>query len=365
MFSALGNIITVPFAALIRWLYALTGSYGISIILFGLVVKLVVLPFQMKSKRSMVRMGRLNDRQQELQRQYAKNQQKYQEELAKLYQEEGINPASGCLWFFIPLFILIPLYSVIRLPITHFMGLSEEVCNALREAAMSLGYVPTMSGSNYGAYEQLGLSQFISQHWESFQGSYDGLINVNYDFLGMDLSKIPSELIGQGFSWDWGFIGVMLIPFISAGLSYLMSFITMASNGQRQQQQGSMKAVNLMMPLMSLWIGFIMPAGLGIYWIANSIFAMIQEVILGKFYTKKITAEEEEKAAKRDAARQLRMEEAKKRAAEQRELEAKKPKKPQPKPKSDRPSTNEAGRVGDRPYARGRSYKADRYDTKE
>ena len=288
-----------------------------------------------------------------------------QEELAKLYQEEGINPASGCLWSFIPLFILIPLYSVIRLPITHFMGLSEEVCNALRETAMSLGYVPTMSGSNYGAYEQLGLSQFISQHWENFQGSYDGLINVNYDFLRMDLSKIPSELIGQGFSWDWGFIGVMLIPFISAGLSYLMSFITMASNGQRQQQQGSMKAMNLMMPLMSLWIGFIMPAGLGVYWIANSIFAMIQEVILGKFYTKKITAEEEEKAAKRDAARQLRMEEAKKRAAEQRELEARKPKKPQPKPKSDRPSTNEAGRVGDRPYARGRSYKADRYDTKE
>ena len=86
MFSALGNIITVPFAALMRWLYALTGSYGISIILFGLVVKLVVLPFQMKSKRSMVRMGRLSNKQQELQKQYANNQRKYQEELQKLYQ---------------------------------------------------------------------------------------------------------------------------------------------------------------------------------------------------------------------------------------------------------------------------------------
>ena len=162
------------------------------------------------------------------------------------------------------------------------MGLSEEVCNALRETAMSLGYVPTMAGSNYGAYEQLGLSQFISQNWEHFQGSYDGLINVNYDFLGMDLSKIPSELIGQGFSWDWGFIGVMLIPFISAGLSYLMSFITIASNGQRQQQQGSMKAMNLMMPLMALWIGFIMPAVLGVYLIGNRLFAMLPEAFLGK-----------------------------------------------------------------------------------
>lgn len=363
MFSALGNIITVPFAALLRWLYALTGSYGISIILFGLVVKLVVLPFQMKSKRSMVRMGRLSSKQQELQKQYAKNQQKYQEELQKLYQEEGVNPMGGCLWSFLPLFILIPLYSVIRLPITHFMGLSQEVCDALRETAMTLGYTPTMAGSSYGAYEQLGLSQFISQHWENFQGSYDGLINVNYSFLGLDLSKIPSELIKEGFSFSWAFIGVMLIPIISAVLSYVMSVVTMASNGQKAQ--ANMKAMNLMMPLMSLYIGFVMPAGLGIYWIANSVFAMVQEAVLGKFYTKKITAEEEERAAKRDAARQLRMEEAKKRAAELKELEGKKPKKQPQKSPEKKVSTNEAGRVGDRPYARGRSYKEDRYDTKE
>ena len=363
MFSALGNIITVPFAALLRWLYAFTGSYGISIILFGLVVKLVVLPFQMKSKRSMVRMGRLSSKQQELQKQYANNKQKFNEELQKLYQEEGINPMGGCLWSFLPLFILIPLNSVIRMPITHFMGLSQEVCDALRETAMTLGYTPTMAGSSYGAYEQLGLSQFISQHWENFQGSYDGLINVNYSFLGLDLSKIPSEIIKEGFSFSWAFIGVMLIPITSAALSYLMGVLTMASNGQKAQ--ANMKAMNLMMPLMSLYIGFVMPAGLGIYWIANSVFAMVQEAILGKFYTKKITAEEEERAAKRDAARQLRMEEAKKRAAELKELEGKKPKKQPQKSPEKKVSTNEAGRVGDRPYARGRSYKEDRYDTKE
>ena len=363
MFSALGNIITVPFAALLRWLYAFTGSYGISIILFGLVVKLVVLPFQMKSKRSMVRMGRLSSKQQELQKQYANNKQKFNEELQKLYQEEGINPMGGCLWSFLPLFILIPLNSVIRMPITHFMGLSQEACDALRETAMTLGYTPTMAGSSYGAYEQLGLSQFISQHWENFQGSYDGLINVNYSFLGLDLSKIPSELIKGGFVLSWAFIGVMLIPVISAALSYVMSVVTMASNGQKAQ--ANMKAMNLMMPLMSLYIGFVMPAGLGIYWIANSVFAMVQEAILGKFYTKKITAEEEERAAKRDAARQLRMEEAKKRAAELKELEGKKPKKQPQKSPEKKVSTNEAGRVGDRPYARGRSYKEDRYDTKE
>ena len=80
----MGKMITLPFAALLRWVYNLTGSYGVAIILFSLIMKLVLLPFQLKSKRSMVRMGRLSSKQAELQKQYAKNQQKYQEELAKL-----------------------------------------------------------------------------------------------------------------------------------------------------------------------------------------------------------------------------------------------------------------------------------------
>lgn len=355
----MGNIITMPFAALLRWLYEFTASYGLSIILFALVIKLVLLPFQMKSKRSMMRMGSLSKKQQELQKQYANNQKKYQEELAKLYQEENVNPASGCLWSFLPLLILMPLYSIVYRPITHFMGLSQEAMDTLTGVAEGLGY--TAAG---GGYDQIFLTDFIHQQWADFQGTVEGLIDVDFNFLGLDLSRVPTSMF-SGFQFEWSYIGVILIPIISAALSYLMSVITMRSNGQSQQQQGSMKAMNLMMPLMSLWIGFIMPAGLGIYWIANSVFAMIQEALLGKFYTKKITAEEEERAAKREAARQLRMEEAKKRAAEQKELEAKKPKKQPQKSPEKKVSTNEAGRIGDRPYARGRSYKEDRYDTKE
>ena len=123
--------------------------------------------------------------------------------------------------------------------------------------------------------------------------------------------------------------------------------------------------VNLLMPLMSLWFCFSMPAGLGVYWIANSLWMMIRESLLGRFYTKKLNEEEEEREAKRAAARQLRMEEAKKKAAEQRELEPKKPKKQPQKPPEKKISTNEAGRIGERPYARGRSYREDRYDEKE
>ena len=353
------NIITVPFAALLRWLYEFTSSYGVSIILFALVIKLIFFPFQLKGKKGMMRMGTLSKKQQELQKQYANNQRKYQEEVQKLYQEEGVNPMSGCLWSFLPLLILMPLYSIVYRPITHFMGLSTEAMETLRETAVSMGF--TAAG---GGYEQIFLTDFIHQNWDKFQGTVEGLIDVNFSFLGLDLSKTPTSMLG-GFTFTWGCIGVVLIPIVAAALQLVSTMIMTRTNGQSPEQNRQMRTMNLLMPLMSLWFCFTMPAAMGVYWIVNSVFMTIQEGTLGRYYTKKFQAEEEERQAKKEAARQLRMEEAKQRAAEQREQEAKKPKKQPQKAPEKKVSTNEAGRIGDRPYARGRSYKEDRYDTKE
>ena len=366
MFGTFGKLVSMPFAALLRWLYAVSGSYGLAIIFFSLVVTLIMVPFQMKSKRSMVRMGKLSSKQAELQKQYAKNQQKYQEELQKLYQEEGINPMGGCLWSFLPMFILVPLYSIIRQPITYFMGISDAACASLRQAAEGLGYVADqMANGAYGAYEQVNLADFISRNWSSYdwsgvEGVGDRLLQMHFDFFGVNLSVQPQEVF-KGFSMTWPVIGLILIPLLAAVMNYVQTIVITRSNGQSREQQASMKMMNLMMPLMSIWFCFIMPAALGVYWIANSVWGMIRESVLGKFYTKKINAEEEE----REAARKLRMEEAKKRAAEQRENESKKPKKLPQKAPEKKVSTNEAGRIGDRPYARGRSYQADRYEEKE
>ncbi len=355
----MGKIITIPFAALLRWIYAFTQSYGLSIILFAVVIKVVLLPFQMKSKRNMIRMGRLSKKQQELQKQYAKNQQKFQEELQKLYQEEGVNPMGGCLWSFLPLFILMPLYSIIYRPITHFMGFSDSELEAIKEMATGLGY----AGSTSTAYEQIGLTDFISQHWAEFEGKMEGLINVDFTFLGLDLSATPTSAFGD-FHLSWGCIGLLLIPVFAALAQYLSSMIMMKSNGQdNTAQQSQMRMMNLMMPAMSLFFCYSMPAAMGVYWIINSVLMAVQDQVMGKFFTKKIEAEEAERAEKIEAARRLRQEEAKKRAAEQHEQESRKPvKKVQPQKAADRDSTTEAGRVGDRPYARGRSYKEDRYE---
>ena len=372
MFGTFGKLVSMPFAALLRWLYATTGSYGLAIILFSLLVTLVMLPFQMKSKRSMVRMGRLSSKQAELQKRYAKDQQKYQEEVAKLYQEAGVNPASGCLWSFLPMFVLLPLYSIIRMPVTYFMGISDTACAALRDAAATLGYdAAALSGGVNNAYEQIFLSDFITLNWDAFdwssiEGVGSRLLPMHFDFLGINLSAQPSGVLSS-FHMDWAVIGLLLVPVIATLLQYLQTIIISRSNGQSEEQQKSMRMMNLMFPLFSLWVCFSMPAALGVYWIANSVWMMIREAVLGKFYAKKINEEEEEREAKLAAARQMRREEAQKRAAEQRENPPKRPKKLPPKttPGEKKPPTTEAGRVGERPYARGRSYQADRYEEKE
>lgn len=382
--STIGYYICVPFAWLVRLFYNLTNSYGVALILFTLVIKLIMLPFQMKSKKSMMRMSRVSGQMQELQKRYAKNQAKLQEEMQKLYEEEGVNPMSGCLWSLIPFPILIALYSIIRQPITHFMMLSKDVLQTVVQSAADAGVnltnivmmdkatgTPALKDGLYqlASYGQINLVKAVQEMGLS---TPEGWFDMNYNFLGLDLTATPWEYV-KNFTFTWAVIGVILIP-ILAGLSqFVFSKLTMKTQPQADAAGGaSMKSMMYMMPLMSVYIAFIMPAALGVYWIAQSVFSLIQEAILNKTFSAKLSEEEEARFQARQADRQKRMEEAriqerqrqqeeqKKQTLREKQLAAQAAK--AVKAAKAATSTTEAGRVGDRPYARGRAYKADRYD---
>lgn len=381
MFSSIGYIICIPFSFLLRIFYTMTGSYGVSLILFTLVIKLVLLPFQMKSKKSMIRMSRMSGRMQEIQKKYANNQAKMGEEMQKLYAEEGVSPMNGCLWSFLPMPILLALYYIIREPIVYFMNFGGraaglEVLTKAKEVVTSLGLTwNTLKGGADGAYAQIEIIQHISSHTDSaavqqFLTENPNWINVDYNFLGIDLTALPSaafKALGNGVTW--ALVGLILIPVLSGFLSFLLSKVTMKTQPQQGAGGNQMKMMMWMMPLMSVYIGFILPAALGVYWIAQSVFSILQEAVLGKFYTNKLEAEEAARFAAREADRKRRQEEARllqeqqrQEAAQKQSLKEKRKAALEAKGKK-KPSTNEAGRVGDRPYARGRSYRADRYDS--
>ena len=328
-------------------------------------------------------MSRVSGQMQNIQKRYANNQVKLQEEMQKLYEEEGVNPMSGCLWSFLPLPILMALYSIIRQPITHFMMLSKDVLQSAVQTVADAGVdltnivmmdkatgAPALKDGLYqmASYGQINLVKTVQ---ELGLPTPEGWFNVNYKFIGLDLAETPWTLV-KNFTFTWAVIGVILIP-ILAGLSqFVLSKITMNSQPQANAGGNSMKSMMYTMPLFSVYIAFVMPAALGVYWIAQSVFSLIQELVLNKTLSAKMAEEEEAAFQARQADRRRRMEEARVQE-QQRKQEEQKKKTLREKQQAAQEakaakaaraavSTTEAGRVGDRPYARGRSYKADRYD---
>ena len=398
------DAIATPFGWLMMRLYELTDNFGWAIILFAIVVALVLLPFMAKSKKSMMRMTRLQPRMMELQKKHEGNPQKLNEEMARLYRENKVSPMGGCLWSLLPLFIMIALYRAVVKPLTIMMGIPDDMLQqggAIYEQLQNLGYsLSNYTSSANSFYEQIYQAKFITENWDAFRGISDNLVQMNFNFIGLDLSVTPDW---HFWSFDlsagaWPVIGLFIMPLISTGLNYLSMFISrklQPSVGTTQQQQASassMKTMMIIMPLMSLWIGYVMPAALCVYWIMNSLTGIIREVGLTLLYRKQMVKEDEEFYAK-ERAREEELERKRQETERLRAMNAttvnKNPsKKKQPAQaaqsaaerraaaeRAERAARRErlgiteqekpASQVGNRRFARGRAYVEDRYENPE
>ncbi len=310
----MSDLITVPFGWLLGVLYDLTSNYGVAMILFALIVQAVLTPINAKSKKSMMKMSRLQPRIQDIQRRYAHDQQKQNEEIQKLQQEEGASMGmGGCLWSFVPLLILFPLFTVIREPITYILGESAEVTAQI--IATVKGLAPELfSNNNY--YDQVIAASAISTYAAQIQTAIPGistetLAGINFDFFGINLGAIPQfNIFSATWAWDWAHIGAFLIPIISAASQVLQMWVSqktndslvtnekgvqdkeMAANSQSAQTN---KMMMWMMPMMSLWIGFTVSAGLSLYWFIGGVFRMITDPIMTAHYRKVYDAEDAER----------------------------------------------------------------------
>ncbi len=359
------RIIMWPFSQLLNVLFNITGSYGLAIILFAVVIKLIMLYPSAKSKRNMMHMSRMNPKLQEIKQRCGNDQQRYAMEVQKLYQEEHVNPMGGCLWSLLPLPIMIALYNIIRRPVINFMLINMSRPDALnnleiiREKLTALGY--QINGQ--AAYEEISIAKGVAEHLDEIQAVVPQAFGIDFTFMGMDLTAIPWNVFSKFAHGEFSvpLLMLVLIPIVSGLLSLLLMVISQrASTTVDPTMKSQQTMMMFMMPAMSVYIGFILPASLGLYWITMNVFSIVQEVILQKYYGAKLDREE---AAREEAARQdrlRRMEAAKHRPQVQAKNTSKEKQKRQHQVAAahakKKNSTTEAGRVGDRPYARGRSY---------
>ena len=365
------GIILTPFAWLLMLFYDFSQNYGIALILFALVIKLVLFPFNLKGKKSMIQMNLLSSKMQQLQKQYGKDRERYNLEIQKLYEKEKVNPMSGCLWSFIPIIFLMVLYGIIREPLTYLMNVPADMIETVAEIT---------GVANSGTYPQIAMLKAIADPavLEQVKAALGesagaGLFSMNVEFLGINLANIPQlNFWSAEGGLVWGNIGLFLLPLVSVGTSLLSMYVSMKTNQmnrggeQNDQMAKTNRTMMIFMPIMSLWIGFTVPAGLSIYWIAQYIFSIFQELICGRLLKKdyeraRAEAAERERQEKEDEKR--RKEEA--RLERQRRLEEEKKNRGKKKPKKAEPTepgiNKDDSRIGIRASARGRAYDPNRF----
>ena len=329
--------IEIFFGAVLSLLYSIIGNYGVSIILFTLLVKLAVFPLDLKQRKSTARMQKVQPILNQIQKKYANDKDKLNKEIAKVYSEYKISPMSGCLPMLSQLPILFALYWVIRQPITYMMGIRDVADQALiivnfnDWAVLNQGELTEglkklyesgqkITGNTYAMYE-IQIAQLIhhSKDLLGFVGETakaNGLgaiksLNLNtvdFTFLGLNLADTPSMgkigalIMGNFAGITWHDAALWLIP-LGSGLSSW--FATKLSQGQLNNKQdknrvipesekvkddkaNSMKSMTVMMPLISAWFTFSFPAALGLYWIISNLIQLIQTVVVTKFVMPKL-----------------------------------------------------------------------------
>ena len=305
------EFIQVGFGYVLGWLYELTRNYGVALILFTVVLKLVLLYPTMRSKRGTMKMSRLTPQIQFIQKKYANDRQKQAEMTQALYKAEGVSMGGGCLWSLVPLLLLFPLYAVVRQPIVYVfhetLDTAGKIMNVIKEA------LPDLVSQRNAYYEQMIAAPLLPQFADKIEGMVSNpatLDGLKFTFFGVDLAAVPNFNFGSWGSDLWANIGLFLLPILSAGSQVLTMLVSQKMNNslvtnekgvqdkeaaKNSDSAKTSKTMMYIMPLMSLWIGFTIPGAMSVYWLAQGLLGMFVDMALTKHYRKKYDAEDASK----------------------------------------------------------------------
>ena len=294
------NSIGGIFGYLLWALYLILRNYGLAIIIFTVLLKVIMFPLTIKQQKSAAAQARLSEKQKALQKACGNDKQRYNEELQKLYEKENVSPMSGCLINLLPFPIMLGIYYSVIYPLTNTLHIASET---ITQATNYIKHIPGVTSvSTYieldivknWAYLKDHLTMFSAEDVEKIESFTEG-----FNFLGLDLLGTPSEAGFMSFLW----IIPVLCLITSWGMQFIMNKLNPNALESQQNQQGCMKYTMYVLPLLSAYWAYIMPAAVGIYWVASSVVGAGQSVIIYKFFSN------EQLTAKQEVQHYLRLEE--------------------------------------------------------
>ena len=289
----ISELLGIPLGWIMYWIYEVVNNYGISIILFTLLTKIIMLPFSYKQQLGSVRMQALNPKLNQLKKQFANNPQKLQEEQQKLYQQEGVNPMGSCLPLVITMIILYGVLDVVYRPLSHILRVSSDIIDKAKDIIISNNLA---TENLLKSRPELTILKQIKNNPELFKDSgigsdiVDKIVGFKNTFLGVDLGSVPSI---HPDAWNKAAVALILIPIISGVVQLLYTIYSQYKSRQmnpgmaKMQGSGCMNVMLYGMPIFSVWLAFSVPAGVGFYWIWSSVFAFLQSFLLYMYFTPK------------------------------------------------------------------------------
>lgn len=288
------------FGYILNFIYELVKNYGLAIIIFSILLKLILLPLSIKQQKTMKKTAKIQEKVKELQEKYKNDQIKMNQEMMDLYKKENLSPFSGCLTSIIQIILLFAMFGLVRSPLTYMKKVDSEVIDAYKiEMQQELG-----ENSVSASYPEISVLKYVN----SYKTEEDPLY-INTEFFGLDLSNIPQE--------NWGDPTVYIIPVLYVITSMVSMKISTKMTSQNSKKKDVIEAENLdkkkenkedkepdaeemaaqmnksmswFMPIMAVSVSLIAPLGLALYWLVNNILMIAERLILNKF----LKSEEEE-----------------------------------------------------------------------
>ena len=283
------------FGYILNFIYELVKNYGLAIIIFSVLLKLILLPLSIKQQKTMKKTAKIQEKMKELQQKYKNDQVKMNQEMMDLYKKENMSPLSGCLSSIIQIVLLFAMFGLVRSPITHMKKIDVDTINSYKtEIQQELG-----ENSVSVNYPEISILKYVNNY-----KSPEDPLYINTNFLGVDLSNIPQENIGDP--------KVYIIPALYVLTSVISMKITTKMNNSKKDKKEIIeikeenkekenlspedmtaqmsKSMTWFMPIMSVSISIIAPLGLALYWLVNNILMILERLILNKF----LKSEEEE-----------------------------------------------------------------------
>ncbi len=290
MFNFFANI----FGYILKWIYLLVKNYGLAIIIFSVLVKIVMLPISIRQQKTMKKNEKIQKELKILQIKHKGNPERLNQETMELYKRENVNPFGGCFTIIIQFILLISMFYLVKSPLTYMQKIDS---NVIENEIIEIKKVNGEDSISQG-YPEMSVIKYLKQNNDTENQMY-----INMDFLGLDLSKVPQENLN-----DWKVFIIPVLYVISSVLSIKLT--TNMTNKKKEEKENDKeekalltdenkaemnqeemtaqmnKSMSLMMPILSVSVSLIAPLGLALYWLINNIIMMIERLMLNKLFSK-------------------------------------------------------------------------------